>query len=178
MHHKLFTLWASLAIVAAASSGVFAHCQIPCGIYGDETRFALLEEHVTTIEKSMNQIQTLSKEQEPNYNQIVRWVVNKEAHADKLTEIVTFYFMAQRVKPADPTDRAAQSKYLREVTTLHQMIVFAMKAKQTTDLEHCAKLRELIKRFKASYLGQHAHADGKGLHHHDDHESGHDHTHG
>jgi hypothetical protein len=32
------------------------------------------------------------------------------------------------------------------------MIVYAMKAKQTTDLEHCAKLRDLIDQFKQSYL--------------------------
>ena len=35
---------------------VGAHCEIPCGIYGDEGRFALLLENATTIEKSMNEI--------------------------------------------------------------------------------------------------------------------------
>jgi nickel superoxide dismutase len=158
MYHKLSMLLAALAIVALTSSTALAHCQIPCGIYDDPMRFIQLEEHVTTIEKSMNQIQALSKEQEPNWNQIVRWVVNKEAHADKLTEIVTFYFLAQRVKPADATDRAAHSKYLRQLTLLHEMVFYAMKAKQTTDLENCAKLRSLIAEFKASYLGEHAHS--------------------
>ena len=84
----------------------------------------------------------------PNWNQIVRWVLNKEAHADEFTQIVTFYFMAQRVKPADPDDKAALAKYLREITLLHEMVVYAMKAKQTTDLEHCAKLRNLISKFR------------------------------
>ena len=149
MKRTMLTMVALLAALATASE-VFAHCQIPCGIYNDPARFVLLEEHVTTIEKSMTQINTLAKEQAPNWNQLVRWVNNKEAHADELTEIVTFYFMAQRVKPADPGDRAAQSKYLREITLLHHMVVAAMKAKQTADLEHCAKLRELIKKFKAS----------------------------
>lgn len=154
MTHKPSLLLASLVIVAAAGSTALAHCQIPCGIYNDPVRFALLEEHVTTIEKSMNEIQRLSKEQEPNWNQIVRWVNNKEVHAGELTEIVTFYFMAQRVKPADPKDKAAYVKYVREITLLHQIVIAAMKAKQTTDLENCTKLRGLIAKFKASYLGE------------------------
>ena len=153
MHHKPLLLLASLAVVTFACVKASAHCQIPCGIYDDPARFTALEEHVTTIEKSMKQIQELSKEQPPNWNQLVRWVGNKESHADQLTEIVTFYFMAQRIKPPDPNDRAAYGKYVRELTLLHQMVVHAMKAKQTTDLEHCAKLRELIAKLKASYLG-------------------------
>ena len=147
-----------LTLIAGTASLAFAHCQIPCGIYNDPVRFALLEEHVTTIEKSMKQIEELSKESRPNWNQIVRWVGNKETHADELTEIVTFYFMAQRVKPADPSDAAAQAKYVKEVTLLHQIVVHAMKAKQTTDLEHCEKLRSLVNAFRASYLGEHAQA--------------------
>ena len=154
MTHKPLILLASLLIVTVAGSSASAHCQIPCGIYNDPVRITLLEEHVTTIEKSMNEILRLSKEETPNWNQIVRWVSNKETHADELTEIVTFYFLAQRVKPADPKDRAAFSKYVHHVTLLHQIIVASMKAKQTTDLENCTKLRALIAKFKTSYLGE------------------------
>jgi len=134
-----------------------AHCQIPCGIYDDPARLAAMEEHVTTIEKSIKEIRRLSQESPPNWNQLVRWVMNKEKHADELTEIVTYYFMAQRIKPpADPSDKAAMGKYVHQLTLLHQIMVTAMKAKQTTDLENCAKLRQLIGKFKVLYLGQQA----------------------
>ncbi len=133
---------------------LFAHCQIPCGIYNDPARFTLMEEHVTTIEKSMKQIEALSTEQEKNWNQIVRWVKNKEDHADKLTHLVTYYFMAQRLKPADPANKVKYNKYLRELTALHGMVVHAMKAKQTIDLDHVEKLRGLIRTFRVSYLGK------------------------
>ena len=33
-----------------------AHCQIPCGIFDDARVFDELEEHITTIEKSMKSI--------------------------------------------------------------------------------------------------------------------------
>ena len=163
MHHRLLIPVASLAMVAVAASVGLAHCQIPCGIYDDPLRFTQMEEHVATIEKSMKQIQELSAEEKPNLNQIVRWVNNKDAHADELTEIVTYYFLAQRVKPVDRSDRAAVAKYLKELTLLHEMIVHAMKAKQTIDLEHCTKLRDLIHKFEHSYLGEKArsHKHGK-----------------
>jgi nickel superoxide dismutase len=169
MTRRLLPTLTVLALVGGTASTALAHCQIPCGIYNDPLRFTMMEEEVTTIEKSMNQIEELSKEPHPNWNQIVRWVDNKEAHADALTEIVTFYFMAQRVKPADPNDAAASAKYVREITLLHQMMVEAMKAKQTTDLEHCQALRSLISRFRASYLGEQAQATEPPSHTHPAH---------
>ena len=168
-------LLATFALAAAIPSQLWAHCQVPCGIYGDETRFALLEEHVTTIEKSMNQIKHLSaavEVEQPNVNQMVRWVNNKEKHADELTHLVTYYFLAQRIKPADPDDKEAHAKYVKHLTLLHQIMVHAMKAKQTTDLDHVKKLRSLIGAFKASYLGKSA-AEG----HAHGHDGGHEHQH-
>jgi nickel superoxide dismutase len=156
MTHRALVPLTSLAILVAASSSALAHCQMPCGIYNDPLRFALLEEHVTAIEKAMTEIQRLSKESPPNWNQIVRWVNDKDEEADELTHIVTFYFMAQRVKPADPKDKAAYAKYVYQLTLLHQTMISAMKAKQTTDLENCVKLRELLAKFKASYLPEQA----------------------
>lgn len=140
-------------VVSGTHQVVFAHCQIPCGIYNDEARFTLLEEHVTTIEKSMKLIDELSASSpESNTNQIVRWVENKEQHADELTDIVVKYFLQQRVKPASSNSGAAYAKYTQQLTLCHGLLVTSMKAKQTTDLAHVAKLRSLIGQFKRSYL--------------------------
>jgi nickel superoxide dismutase len=144
----------ALVLIAAASSAAQAHCQIPCGIYGDEARFEEMLEHVTTIEKSMNQINSLGAQEKPDWNQLVRWVDNKEHHADELSEIVTYYFMAQRIKPPkDHGDEAANAKYTKELSLLHAMLIHSMKAKQTTDLEQVKALRGLIEKFRASYMG-------------------------
>ncbi len=140
--------------VLAVGGRAWAHCQIPCGIYGDETRFSLMKEHVATIEKSMKQIVELGGKKGASQNQAVRWVANKDEHAAELTEIVTYYFMAQRVKPAPASDKKAHAKYVESVTTLHQIVVHAMKAKQSTDLTHVAKLKQLIDAFEVLYLGK------------------------
>ena len=125
-----------------------AHCEVPCGIYGDAMRIEMLREHVTTIEKAMDQIRALSTEGEPNYNQLVRWVTNKEEHAEQFQEIVSQYFLHQRIKPAGTDD----TNYVQQLTLLHRMLVGAMKAKQTTDAAHPAQLSELIDAFSESYF--------------------------
>jgi nickel superoxide dismutase len=137
--------------VAIFPTTVAAHCQIPCGIYDDSLRFVLLNEDIATIEKSITQLAELTVSADKNYNQIVRWVTNKDDHADKFMEIVTDYFMAQRIKPVLPTD-TAYNLYVKKVTVLHQMLVTAMLCKQSTDMENVARLRRLTAEFKDLYF--------------------------
>ena len=128
-----------------------AHCEIPCGIYGDEARFSAIAENLTTIEKSMNQINLLSADADKNMNQLVRWVNNKESHADQIREIVAQYFLAQRIKAPANEDPAARKVYSEKLALLHQMIVSAMKCKQTTDPAHVKKSRDLLQAFQVLY---------------------------
>ncbi len=127
-----------------------AHCEIPCGIYNDHMRIEMLKEHIATIEKSMNQIVELSGAAPMNTNQVVRWVTNKDDHAEELQHIVWQYFMTQRVKPEDTPDQA----YVKKITLLHAMLFHAMRAKQTTDLQHVEKLNALVDGFSAIYFGE------------------------
>jgi nickel superoxide dismutase len=143
----------SLAFAASAS----AHCQIPCGIYDDELRVQLIEEHITTVEKSMNQIITLGAADAVDYNQLVRWVGNKEAHAQEIQDIVTAYFMAQRIKPPVSHDNETEvNEYLHKLALLHAIQIHAMKAKQSTDLEQITILRDLAAKFRKAYFGEEA----------------------
>ena len=136
-----------LSCTLLLAAGAAAHCEIPCGIYDDEARIGMLLEHVATIEKSMNQITTIEKNKDHNANQLVRWVMNKENHATELQEIVTQYFLTQRIK----FDTKA---YDKKLALLHQMLVYAMKCKQSTDLAHTAKLTGLIQEFKQLYFAE------------------------
>ncbi len=142
----LALLVAPLALPVAAE----AHCQIPCGIYDDQLRALLIREHIGTIEKSMNQITELSVAENPDMNQIVRWVENKEDHADKIVEIVTAYFLSQRIKLPAEGDEAA---YQERLALLHGLLVYTMKARQGTDPATIEKLRELSGAFETAYFG-------------------------
>lgn len=145
---------AGVLIILGLSPLVLSHCQIPCGIYDDPMRFQMMAEHMQTIEKSMNQINQLSAEAGKNSNQLVRWVDNKEHHADYLSEIVTQYFMAQRIKPVDADAGQAYQDYITKLTLLHKMMVYSMKCKQTTDLDNVKKLRECLDQFSSAYMGK------------------------
>lgn len=145
-----------LTLSVAIPSMSFCHCEIPCGIYDDSLRISLLREDISTIEKSMDEITILSGEQEKNYNQLVRWVSNKEDHAGKFMDIVTQYFMTQRIKPAESADAENFPTYQKSLTLLHQMLVYAMKCKQTVDKTNTSKLRDLVNEFEKLYF-QHKH---------------------
>ena len=144
----------ALVLLALLPRAAFCHCEIPCGIYHDELRIKMIQEHIETIEKSMKMITELSAEGDKNYNQLVRWVMNKESHADYIQEIVYQYFMTQRVKPVDSSKPSEYEKYVAKISLLHEMLVASMKAKQTTDIEHVGKLRSLLEEFKALYFSK------------------------
>lgn len=137
--------------LALMPSLALAHCEIPCGIYGDDGRFSAMFEDITTIEKSMKEITKLSAEGEKNFNQIVRWVNNKELHADKIREVVAQYFLAQRIKEPPAGDAVAEKAYTDKLVILHQIIRAAMKCKQTTDVVHSEKLHDLVHKFQEMY---------------------------
>ena len=149
MNNKCFQVLLVLSIVFFVVSYASAHCEIPCGIYDDQMRIKMIDEHITTIEKSMKQIIELAGQKPSNHNQISRWVINKEDHAKELQHIVTQYFMTQRIK-------FDTEKYSEKLALLHKLLVYAMKCKQTTDVSHIAKLRSVLKEFQGLYFG-HSH---------------------
>lgn len=143
----------ALLFFVGLTAPAFAHCEMPCGIYGDQMRIQMLKENIATIEKAMGKIAKLSKADTVNYNQLVRWVNTKEHHAEEIQHIVTQYFMTQRVKPVTTDDEAALAAYEQQLGLLHRMLVEAMKAKQTIDLAHVKELRSLVQQFEQAYFG-------------------------
>ena len=121
-----------------------AHCQIPCGIYGDDARFTALLEDVTTLKKAVRKIEQESAADSINHNQLVRWVNNKETHADKLSHGMLEYFLAQRIKSDQPD-------YEARLVAIHKIIVLAMKTKQNVDAGIVDDLEMAITGFQALY---------------------------
>ena len=146
MTNRYFQLVCAFSMVLFMASYASAHCEVPCGIYDDQMRINMIAEHITTIEKSMKQIVELGEKKPMNHNQISRWVMNKEHHANELQHIVTQYFMTQRIK-------FDTGKYSEKLTLLHKLLVYAMKCKQTTDLSQIATLRSVLKEFQGLYFG-------------------------
>jgi len=152
MKKSIFMLTMGLWLLSMSTQS-YAHCQVPCGIYNDQMRIHMIEEDITTIEKAMNKINDLSKAGTINYNQLVRWINTKEEHANKIQKIVTEYFMTQKIKLVDNADAAKKTAYLEKLSLLHELLVYSMKAKQTTDLANIEKLKSTLESFEKAYFG-------------------------
>ena len=148
---KIMLLTAFVYISSFTQS--YAHCQIPCGIYHDELRVQLMKEHVTTIEKSINSIKSLSgKSDAESAHKLARWVTNKEEHAEKIQKIATEYFMFQRVKIAPEGDKNKNEMTKNLMVSLHKIVVYAMKSKQSLSSENVSNLLKSIQDFEKLYF--------------------------
>jgi len=144
-----------LLMVCILPALAWAHCQMPCGIYDDTARIMAISENITTIEKAMNQISTLSnKDDAQSLNQIIRWVDTKDTHAQKIQDIVSNYFLTQRIIAKQAKDKD-YSKYVSQTIILQQILVSAMKCKQTIDLDHATTTRLLLDKFVDLYFDDH-----------------------
>lgn len=129
------------------------HCQVPCGIYGDRMRIDMLMEDAATIEKGMGQIASLEAQGQAA-NQLVRWIVTKDQHAQSIQETVASYWLAQRIKAPQEDGAEARERYHGQLALLHGITVAAMKCKQTIDTAHVARLRELALEFSGTYFSE------------------------
>lgn len=150
---RLFAVIALLAVVAVPAAYVYAHCQVPCGIYDDDARFVEMHEHFDTISKADAEIAALADKTDAlSKNQLVRWVTTKDDHATKVQRIIGDYFMAQRIKADD-------GQYVDKLTAAHKVMVAAMKCKQTVDEGVADELHSAIDAFQEAYTGAAAHGD-------------------
>ena len=147
MNKYLYTL---LILFLTIQSIAVAHCQVPCGIYDDALRIIQIKEDYKTIKKAMKQISQLSEKTDPlSNNQLTRWVITKEQHATNIQKIVSEYFLTQRVKTAK------SQKEIEQTTTLHHILVSAMKCKQTVDVSNVDLGVQLVDTFVGYYFDSH-----------------------
>lgn len=145
MKKTLFGLFIALLVLGFDDAN--AHCQVPCGIYDDHLRIHMMEENILLIEKAMNEINTLSKGKDKNMNQLVRFVNEKEKHAQGIQDIATQYFLTQRIQ-----SNWSEAQVNESLKLVHALVQGAMKAKQTTELVHVDALRKTLKSFEKLYF--------------------------
>ena len=134
----LLIAFALTALILVLPQPLRAHCQIPCGIYDDHARVQSMLEDAATVEKSAKLIAGLSgKSGAQSQNQLVRWIMNKEKHAQNIISTISDYFLTQRVKPS-------QKDYTERLMKHHSVVIEAMKAKQNADIKYAKSLKESI----------------------------------
>ena len=92
---KSYVVSALVAVFLIPSSiQLFAHCEVPCGVYGDQRRFEEMLEDTTTIARGIDKIHEIieSMDDGPSplaVNQVSRWVSTKENHATNVQHIIS-----------------------------------------------------------------------------------------
>ncbi|MDC3250032.1 superoxide dismutase, Ni [bacterium] len=152
-HFRNITTAALIAFAGTAfvtPQSASAHCQIPCGIYDDHARVESMLEDAKTLAKSTAVLADLSgKKDIQSLNQKVRWINNKEIHAENIIQTIANYFLTQRVK-------SSQADYKERLVKHHAVIVNAMKVKQSSNKEAVNNLVKSIKAL-AGYYPEHKH---------------------
>jgi len=129
-----------------------AHCQVPCGIFDDYARVERMLEYAITVDKATDLINELAdKTDAQSQNQLVRWVINKEEHAEEIISIISTYFLAQRVK-------TTQEDYEKRLLEHHAVMVSAMKVKQNVDTKLVDNLIQDINAL-IKYYPEHEHKE-------------------
>jgi hypothetical protein len=135
-----------------APNEIWSHCEVPCGIYGDDARFSSMSEDIYTIEKAMISINDLAENPDAiSANQLTRWVDTKEQHANRIQQTVSQYFMTQRLKAPNIDDVKLKSAYWNKLELLHRILRKAMECKQSVDITNAHELQKLVDEFRAAY---------------------------
>ncbi len=120
---------------------VYAHCDIPCGIYETDTMKHSAATTLRMIEK-INELANL--EDKNNLANFIRMIQTKENHAQKVKNELAILW-ADYFKP----------EHLEKFPDLHNQIWLTMKqasrVKQYISEEDCHKLIELIDRIDAIF---------------------------
>ena len=132
-------------LLSLTNNNLSAHCQVPCGVYGDSARFAQMLEDQTTIAKAIAQINDLAgKKDAHSANQLARWVSTKEDHANKIQKIIAEYFLTQRIK-------SSSEKYVDLLKGAHSVMIVATKCKAYRSRNVQKHLKPLLKTFRLVY---------------------------
>lgn len=150
---KSYVVSALVAVFLIPSSiQLFAHCEVPCGVYGDQRRFEEMLEDTTTIARGIDKIHEIieSMDDGPSplaVNQVSRWVSTKENHATNVQHIISQYFLTQRIK-------ADKENYVDQLKAAHGVLVAAMKCKQDAEPATAEKLKTSILELYRAYTGK------------------------
>ena len=138
--------------VVSSPSPTYNHCQVPCGIFDDPAIVNELIQASITIRKAMVQSDSLHDTTNGTnllaVNQVVRWIMTKEEHCNKIITTVSEYCLCQRVKREN---FKSERDYLEALKIHHIVLQAAMKAKQTMDVAACDALDHAIEDLSKMY---------------------------
>uniref|UniRef100_UPI00140E9480 superoxide dismutase [Ni] n=1 Tax=Neochlamydia sp. AcF84 TaxID=2315858 RepID=UPI00140E9480 len=108
---------------------LMAHCQMPCGVYHDELVFNQIDQYIETMYKGITELNNSKFSTPFERNNFIRWVKLKDSASDEIANLITAYFLQQKIKPAEadtPKRLISAHKMLFELTAIKQNVNIKM----------------------------------------------------
>ena len=131
-------------------SNLYAHCQMPCGIYHDEIVFAQIDQYIETMTKSLNVLADNKFSNPQERGTFVRWVALRDSNSDEMASLITTYFLQQKIK-------VGEEGTPEKLASAHKLLVDLMHIKQQIDNKAVDTFREDWQRFKNLMHPEHTH---------------------
>lgn len=135
-------LWIALSLLTAPF--LHSHCQMPCGIYHDDMVYDQIDQYVETMVKGMTVLNDNKFSSTQLRNEFVRWVCQKENMSNETANLLTSYFLQQKIKP-DEDDT------VKRITSAHKLLNYLMLIKQTSDMKFVNAFSEEWEKFKLMF---------------------------
>lgn len=127
-----------------ATAFLSAHCQMPCGIYHDDMVFDQIDQYVETLVKGITVLDGNKFNSLQERNEGVRWIMQKEKSSDAVAELITCFFLQQKIKPGE-------SDTVKRLVSAHKLLFLLVQIKQTVDLQIANDFYEEWEQFKLMF---------------------------
>lgn len=133
-----------MTIFTSSISFLDAHCQMPCGIYHDDMVFDQIDQFVETVYKGISVMNESKFNSVKDKNEFIRWVMQKEKSCCEAADIISTYFLQQKIKPDEPDT-------MKRLQSAHKLLFLIVAIKQNTDLEFVKQFNEEWEKFKLMF---------------------------
>lgn len=134
--------WIALSLLTAPL--LHSHCQMPCGIYHDDMVYDQIDQYVETMVKGVTVLSENQYQTAQDKNTFTRWVVQKENMSNETAQLLTSYFLQQKIKP-DEDDT------VKRVVAVHKLLCYIVTIKQTCDMKYVQAFSDEWDKFKLMF---------------------------
>lgn len=121
-----------------------AHCQMPCGIYHDDMVYDQIDQMVETVYKGISVMNDSKFSTSREKNEFVRWVMQKDKCCNEAAELISGYFLQQKIKP-DEDDT------VKRLVSAHKLLFMLTAIKQNSDLDFVKQFNAEWEKFKLMF---------------------------
>lgn len=133
-----------LSAYATWTADLSAHCQMPCGIYHDDMVYDQIDQFVETVYKGITVLNESKFSTVKEKNEFVRWVGQKEKCCSEAADLLTVYFLQQKIKPGEDDT-------VKRLVSAHNLLFLLVAIKQNTDLEYVKQFNAEWEKFKLMF---------------------------